>query len=137
MMFDKYCVDKILAGEKTVTRRIRRSERRPAIPGHTHKLKIDRTQKTFGEIEIVKCEPELLSYDKMDKIEAIKEGFNSVEEYIKYFNKINKTNLTKENCIPVWRIRFRLNLSKCEDCDKFYDCDSYFNMNQLIECYSK
>lgn len=137
MMFDKYCVDKILAGEKTVTRRIRRNERRPAKPGNTHKLKIDRTKKTFGEIEIIKCEPELLSYNKMDRIEAIKEGFNSAEEYIKYFNRINKTNLTKENWIPVWRVEFRLSLSKCNDCDRLYDCDNDFSINKLVECYSK
>ena len=32
MMFDKYCINKILAGEKNVTRRIPKG-RRPAVPG--------------------------------------------------------------------------------------------------------
>ena len=51
-MFDEYTLKQILAGRKTVTRRLRKNNNRPAIPKTIHKLKIDRTQNTYGYIYI-------------------------------------------------------------------------------------
>ena len=52
--------NKILNKEKTVTRRLINlgNPRRPAVPGHIHKIKIDRTKKTYGEIFILSCTQE-------------------------------------------------------------------------------
>lgn len=103
MIFDKYCIEKILTGEKTVTRRKRNSSRRPAIPGHIHKLKIDRTNKTFGTILIKSCIKE--NYPQITWEEAFKEGFKTPDEYYKYFCDVNKIS---HGIIPTWRIEFEL-----------------------------
>lgn len=102
MMFDVYTVSQILAGNKTVTRRMPFS-RRPAVPNHYHKLKIDRTVKTYGLILILSCELEKLS--NLTNEEAIKEGFNNKEHYLKYFKYLNGD--VNENQL-VWRIEFEL-----------------------------
>lgn len=112
-MFDKYCVDKILSGEKTVTRRIHRGfnkndeliyrQKRPAVPGRIHKIKIDRTKKTYGYIKIKSCTKEILSKGLSDINEVYKEGFTDRNEYIDYFKKVN--NLKYPNNW-VWRVEF-------------------------------
>lgn len=104
MMFDKYCVDKILNGEKTVTRRIA-GGRRPAIPGKIHKLKTDRTPKVYGKIFIKNCELTLVA-DITDK-EAILEGFNNRKEYINYFMDINNIDILSDYDF-LWRVEFEL-----------------------------
>ena len=104
MIFDKYCVNKILNGEKTVTRRIP-NDRRPAIPGKIHKLKIDRTKKTFGLILIRDC---YLDFVKdIDDNEAKKEGFESRQEYIEYFMDINNIDILNDWDL-LWRVEFEL-----------------------------
>jgi len=104
MMFDKRCVDKIKAGEKCVTRRLIKSNRRPAVPGRIHKMKIDRTPKIHGYILINSCTKSKLK-DITEK-EAKREGFGSVQEYLEYFRYVNniKGPLNKE--YEVWRVRF-------------------------------
>lgn len=102
MMFDVYTVSQILAGNKDVTRRMATS-RRPAIPGHIHKLKIDRTDKTYGLILIKSCELEKLS-DLTDE-EAHREGFNNKQHYLNYFKHLN--NNIQDNEF-IWRIEFEL-----------------------------
>lgn len=104
MIFDKFCIDKILSGEKTVTRRMPYG-RRPAIPGKIHKLKIDRTNKTFGLILIKSCDITLVK-DINDK-EANKEGFNNRKEYIEYFMDINKLDMLNDYDL-IWRVEFEL-----------------------------
>ena len=104
MMFDKYCIDKILAGEKNVTRRIPRG-RRPAVPGKIHKLKIDRTKKTFGSILIEECELSLIK--DIDDKEAQREGFSTRKEYIDYFMDINDIDILNDYDL-VWRVKFTL-----------------------------
>ena len=105
-MFDSFCIEKILAGEKTVTRRLLKvGGRRPAIPGTIHRLKVDRTPKVYGYILINSCTPEILG--DIDDEEAKKEGFNNVQEYVEYFMDVN--NLDIVTCHePVWRVRFTL-----------------------------
>lgn len=104
MMFNKYCVDKILSGEKTVTRRLL-SDKRPAIPGKIHKLKIDRTQKTYGNILIKNCDLDLVL--NIDDEEAKKEGFLSRKEYISYFMDINNIDILSDYDL-LWRVEFEL-----------------------------
>lgn len=104
MMFDKYCIEKILEGKKTVTRRIPHG-RRPAVPGKIHKLKIDRTQKTFGLILILECELDLVQ--NIDDKEAQREGFSSRQEYIEYFMDINNIDILSDYDL-IWRIEFEL-----------------------------
>ena len=104
MMFDRYCIDKILTGEKNVTRRIPRG-RRPAVPGKIHKLKIDRTKKTFGAILIEECELSLIK--DIDDKEAQREGFSTRKEYIDYFMDINDIDILNDYDL-VWRVKFTL-----------------------------
>lgn len=104
MMFDKYCIEKILNGEKTVTRRIPRG-RRPAVPGKIHKLKADRTPKTYGLILITDCYLDLVK--EIDDDEAKKEGFSSRKEYIDYFMDINNIDILSDWDL-LWRVEFEL-----------------------------
>lgn len=104
MMFDKFCVDKILEGKKTVTRRLPKG-RQPARVGKIHKLKIDRTKKTYGLILITDCYLEMIK--DIDDKEAKKEGFNSRQEYINYFMDINNIDILNDYDL-VWRIEFEL-----------------------------
>ena len=103
-MFDKYCIEKILNGEKTVTRRIPRG-RRPAVPGKIHKLKADRTSKTYGVILITECDLDLVK--NIDDDEAKKEGFSSRKEYIDYFMDINDIDILSDYDL-LWRVEFEL-----------------------------
>lgn len=103
-MFDKYCIDKIQKGEKTITRRLpSKSGRRSAVPGTIHKLKVDRTEKTFGSILINSCSLTLVK--DIDDKEAIKEGFNNRKEYIDYFMDINNIDMLSDYDM-IWRVRF-------------------------------
>lgn len=102
MIFDVYCVSQILAGNKDVTRRMP-SGRCPAIPGHIHKLKIDRTKNTYGLILIEDCRLERLC--QLTDEEARREGFNNKEHYMNYFKYLNGDVSDDE---LVWRIKFEL-----------------------------
>ena len=104
MMFDKFCVDKILAGEQTVTRRLPKG-RQPAIPGKIHKLKIDRTKDVYGLILITDCY--LGRIGDIDEKEAKKEGFSSRQEYIDYFMDINNIDILLDYDL-VWVVEFEL-----------------------------
>ena len=103
MMFDKLCVEKILKGEKTVTRRIKRNNRRPAIPGKVHKIKVDRTDKTYGYIYIQSCTIENTIWP-VSHAEAMREGFDNAFDFQKYWLSKNKPY----NDEPIWRVEFDL-----------------------------
>lgn len=83
MMFDKKTKNLICNGLKVVTRRKFNPDKRPAIPGAIHKIKIDRTKKVYGEIEIIACYPQ--KFGDITESDAHYEGFNSLREYKKYF----------------------------------------------------
>lgn len=102
MMFDVYTVSQILSGNKTVTRRLSNGKR-PAIPGKIHKLKIDRTQKTYGLILIISCD--IVRLGDLTDEEAVKEGFNDKQHYMKYFHYLNGDVDDDE---LIWRIEFEL-----------------------------
>ena len=104
MMFDKFCIDKILEGKKTVTRRLPKG-RQPARIGKIHKLKIDRTKKTYGLILITDCYLEMIK--DIDDKEAKKEGFETRKEYLDYFMNINNIDILNDYDL-VWRIEFEL-----------------------------
>ena len=104
MMFDMYCIEQILNGNKTVTRRLPKG-RRPAVPGKIHKLKKDRTKKTFGLILITDCYLELIK--EIDDNDAKKEGFSSRKEYIDYFMDINNIDILSDYDL-VWVVEFEL-----------------------------
>ena len=100
-MFDKLTANMIMKGRKKVTRRLRKDNNCPAIIGNVHMLKVDRTQKTYGKIFIKNVYPSTLG--NLTLIDALKEGFDSIAEYKKYFLKVNGT--LNPNT-PIWVIEF-------------------------------
>jgi len=101
MMFDKFTKNMIVLGRKTVTRRVVRNNRRPAIPDTIHKIKIDRTPRSYGYIKIISCEKEKLS--DITYMDVLKEGFTSKKQYLEYFMRVNNiVDLDTE----VWVIEF-------------------------------
>ena len=103
MMFDEQTKDLIIARRKTQTRRLRKNETRPAIPNTVHKLKIDRSPKTYGYIRIISCEK--ATFKDIRKSDILKEGFHSLKEYMDYFS--TKNGKINPNT-PIWIINFRL-----------------------------
>ena len=103
MMFDKKTKNLICNGWKVVTRRKFNPNRRPAIPGTTHKIKIDRTKKVYGKIEIIACYPQ--KFGDITESDAHHEGFNSLREYKKYF--FEKNGFTESNDL-IWVIEFKV-----------------------------
>lgn len=87
MMWDHYTIQMIHYRVKSETRRLYNPNRRPGIPGHSQKLKIDRTPNVWGEIKILSCEPQ--KFGDLTLEDAHNEGFFSVEDYKKYFYKTN------------------------------------------------
>lgn len=112
MMFDKLCVDLIKSGKKTVTRRIKRSDRRPAKPGTIHKLKINRTKDVYGYIFIHKCIAKPYIWTLTDE-DAKREGFDSALEFLDYWESVNKDY----NGEGIWLIEFEY---LGDDFDKAY-----------------
>ena len=102
MMFDELTKNLIISGRKTVTRRLRKDHRRPAIPNTIHKIKIDRTPKIYGLIYILSCEKGYLG--NLSSLDAINEGFDTRNEYLEYFKKVNGTNAYNT---PIWIITFK------------------------------
>ncbi len=103
MMFDKLTKDLIVSGKKTQTRRLRKYGRgRPAVPNHIHKIKIDRTKKTYGEILILSCEEAV--FGQITESDAHKEGFSNVKEYTEYFESVNGKVYDDT---PIWVVNFK------------------------------
>lgn len=101
MMFDKLCVDLIKSGQKIATRRIKRSDRRPAKPGTIHKLKIDRTKDVYGYIFIHKCVEQPYIW-AMTNEDAQREGFKTIRQFIDYWKSVNR----KYKGEKIWLIEF-------------------------------
>lgn len=102
MMFDLLCVFLIHRQGKWQTRRKYNPNRRPAIPGQVHKIKIDRTKDVYGYIEILKVYPQ--KFGDITHFEATAEGFKSVEEYKEYFQKVNGPHNDDD---LIWVVTFR------------------------------
>lgn len=101
MIFDEDTMTRIHYEIKTETRRLYNPNRRPAVPAHTHKIKIDRTPNTWGEIKILSCEPQ--RFGDLTLEDARNEGFFSIEEYKKYFYEVNG-HISDDDL--VWVIKF-------------------------------
>lgn len=102
MMFDLLCVFLIHRQGKWQTRRKYNPNRRPAIPGQVHKIKIDRTKDVYGYIEILKVYPQ--KFGDITHFEATAEGFKSVKEYKEYFQKVNGPHNDDD---LIWVVTFR------------------------------
>ena len=101
MMFDEFTKNMIVIGKKTVTRRVVRNNRRPAVPDTIHKIKISRDSKIYGYIKIISCHKEKLK--DITYSDVLREGFTSKKQYLEYFMRINNvTDLDTE----VWVINF-------------------------------
>ncbi len=101
--YDKDTKNKMCTWKKTETRRLFNPNRRPGIPGHTQRIKIDRTKKVYGEYIVTSCEPSTLG--QMTKRDAINEGFNNIKEYKEYFYKVN--GYIPDNEL-IWVMKFAL-----------------------------
>lgn len=92
-MFDEETKNMICRRSKKVTRRLYNPDypRRPAVPtaesGNYHKIKIDRTPKVYGELDILACYTSTLG--AMTEDDAKLEGFNNLQEYKEYFYRVN------------------------------------------------
>lgn len=103
MMFDDLTINKIQQDQKDETRRLVRNNRRPAVPDSIHKLKKDRTNKVYGLIKILDCYQERLG--DITEEGAKNEGFENVNDYLDYFEKVNGT---KDPDTMVWVVKFKL-----------------------------
>lgn len=102
MMYDEETKNMICDGIKNETRRIYNPARRPAIPGTRHKIKIDRTKKVYGEIDIISCEPQ--RWGDLTEEDARNEGFPNKVSYIDYFYQVNGIHQEDE---LIWVVKFK------------------------------
>jgi len=100
MLFKHYHVDLVLDEIKTETRRFFLSVK----PGRVYKARTDYTTNYFAKILVLSTWQEHLLDISQESVLA--EGYQTKEEYIKVFRKINKSN--KEDNPIVWAIKFKL-----------------------------
>lgn len=136
MMFDIVTKAAIFANRKTETRRLYNPKRRPAIPGQTHWIKIDRTPDVYGQIKILSCEPQ--RFGDLTKEDAIHEGFPTIEQYKEYFYKVN--GYIDDNEL-VWVVKFfiiwcRLNGVNKNFIPNFFN-KQYFSLSDLVKMDKK
>lgn len=131
MMFDRLTMEMIIGGRKTVTRRVVKSNKRPAIPNNIHTLKIDRTKAVYGYIYIWSVKKE--KWSMINEYEAKREGFDNLEQYKQYFYKVN--GYIGDNDF-VWVINFEymkeLDLDKMTDEDLFYYCYEWSDNDKIV-----
>lgn len=99
-------VPKILAGEKTETRRI--WQKRRAKPGSVHRAKTKMLSKEyFALLQIEAVYQERLGDISEESIKA--EGYNSREEYKAVMEKANKkSNFVWDDNQMIWVIKFKV-----------------------------
>ena len=101
MMMDDKCIELINQEKKSETRRIKRNNRRPAVPGHTHLIKKDRTKNVYGKILITDVYVENNIYEISEQ-SARNEGFANKDEFIKYWLNVNSDYNNQE----IWVVKF-------------------------------
>lgn len=101
MMMDDVCIDLINQGVKKETRRIKRNNKRPGVPGHIHLVKKDRTKNVYGKILIIDVYVEDNIY-VVDEKHANNEGFNNRKEFIEYWLNVNHGYNNEE----IWVVEF-------------------------------
>lgn len=109
MIFKPELAEKVIAGEKTVTRRLCSdnprspwwSERCTYQPGKVFTVNPGRGVERIGEARVVKCERENLGY--LTDAEARAEGFENEAAFTAAFEAINGEYLP---WAMVWRVEF-------------------------------
>jgi hypothetical protein len=107
---------KVLAGDKTVTRRLVSDNPRspwhagPKV-GRTYAVQDGRGRPALGRIEIVSARTELMDGDyagnyPLSMIEARREGFDTPAEFSERFKQMHGENV--HGPLLVWRIEFKL-----------------------------
>ena len=85
MIFTRDLMELVINGKKTQTRRLHKHILKE---NNEYPLKWNWYDQTGRKIKIIKCHPEKLGAITLE--DAKKEGFNSVEEFIEKWIKINK-----------------------------------------------
>lgn len=118
MIFAGDLAAKVLAGEKTVTRRLWSENPRspwhdgPAV-GRTYAVQDGRGHPAIGHVEIVSAQTELMRHDGrtgdvlLDDAEARREGFASSDEFAERWRALHGKYVGDEPLL-VWRIEFKL-----------------------------
>lgn len=101
-MFDLLCLFLIYRKGKFETRRKYNPKKRPAIPGQTHKIKIDRTKDVYGYIKILDVYAQ--KFGDINEYDVKNEGFESIDKYKEYFQKINGKHNDDD---LIWVVRFK------------------------------
>lgn len=103
MLFAPFSIDKVLSGEKTVTRRLAKSPKCKYRPGLICSIKINVDSDSLGLIEIVDVKKEVLG--QLTSKEAMLEGFGGKQGFYLFWDKLYG-NIDFDT--PVWRIEFSL-----------------------------
>lgn len=101
MMMDDTCIELMDQELKSETRRIKRNNRRPAVPGHVHLIKKDRTKNVYGKILITNVYVQDSIYDVSEDA-ARREGFKNRDEFLEYWLATNSDYAGEE----IWVVEF-------------------------------
>lgn len=101
MMMDDTCIELMDQELKSETRRIKRNNKRPAVPGHIHLIKKDRTKNVYGKILITDVYVQNNIYDVSEDA-AKREGFKNRDEFLEYWLATNSDYAGEE----IWVVEF-------------------------------
>lgn len=104
MIFKPVLVEKILSGEKTVTRRPVTSRECFYKVGKEYALQPGMGRVTVGRIVVLGVDELYLS--QIDNEDAVNEGFNDAAEFKEYWADLYDGKFDKQ--MKVWRIHFEL-----------------------------
>jgi len=93
----------ILAGRKTQTRRLVKSDRAPWVAGRSYAVQPGRTQKSIGRIVVLRVWQEPLG--AISEADAQAEGFADRAEFLAGWEKIHGTFDPSK---PVWVVEFEI-----------------------------
>lgn len=105
MIFKPELVEKILAGEKTETRRLEKLGQTQCryVSGRDYALQPGRTRRAVGRIAITDVRRERLG--EITHEGALREGFPTVREFLAYWRQPHGAEDPEQE---VWMIRFKL-----------------------------
>lgn len=105
MIFRPEIVEKILAGEKTETRRVvKEGKPCPYKVGRDYAVQRGRTKPGVARIRVLEVRREHLG--QMTHYEALREGFSGTGEFFRYWEKLH--GRVVPDLVEVWVIRFEL-----------------------------
>jgi hypothetical protein len=107
MVFKQKLIEKILAGEKTVTRRPANGRACYYRPGRTYAIQTARGKKGIGYVRIIGVQQQSLMPPNPRYLasEAAAEGFESWYEFAQHWAELHGGF---DPQLEVWRIRFQL-----------------------------